>query len=92
MVHPEVPCILVTPICPHTLSFRPMLLPNTIELKVEVPSDSRSAAWISFDGRHRIEMLAGDYVIISKSPYAMPTVCAEDEVEFFFKLQCNSVY
>ena len=27
MVHPTVPCILVTPICAHSLSFRPIILP-----------------------------------------------------------------
>ncbi|RKO88062.1 ATP-NAD kinase-like domain-containing protein, partial [Blyttiomyces helicus] len=56
IAHPEVPCLLVTPICPHTLSFRPMLLPDSIELKIQVPLDSRSTAWASFDGRHRTEL------------------------------------
>lgn len=45
LTHPEVPAILVTPICPHTLSFRPMLLPDSFTLKIEVPIDSRSTAW-----------------------------------------------
>jgi NAD+ kinase len=47
IVHPQVPTILLTPICPHTLSFRPMLLPDSTELKVVVPSNSRSTAWVS---------------------------------------------
>jgi len=34
MVHPSVSAILVTPICPHSLSFRPIVLPASIELKV----------------------------------------------------------
>jgi NAD+ kinase len=28
MVHPQVPCILFTPICPHSLSFRPLMFPD----------------------------------------------------------------
>jgi len=56
LVHPEIPSILITPLCPHTLSFRPMLLPDGMELRVCVPHNSRSTAWASFDGRGRIEL------------------------------------
>lgn len=34
MVHPSVPAIMVTPICPHSLSFRPIVVPAGIQLKV----------------------------------------------------------
>lgn len=34
MVHPSVAAILVTPVCPHSLSFRPIILPAGVELKV----------------------------------------------------------
>lgn len=56
LVHPEIPSILITPICPHTLSFRPMLLPDSMELRIAVPYNSRSTAWASFDGRGRVEL------------------------------------
>ena len=56
LVHPEIPAILITPICPHTLSFRPMLLPDSMELRIAVPYNSRSTAWASFDGRGRVEL------------------------------------
>lgn len=35
MIHPSVPAIMVTPICPHSLSFRPIVVPAGIELKVK---------------------------------------------------------
>jgi NAD+ kinase len=56
LVHPAIPSILITPICPHTLSFRPMLLPDSMELRICVPFNSRSTAWASFDGRGRVEL------------------------------------
>lgn len=55
-MHPEIPAILISPICPHTLSFRPLLVPDSMVLRVVVPSDSRSTAWCSFDGRNRVEL------------------------------------
>lgn len=56
LVHPQIPALLITPICPHTLSFRPMLLPDSMELRICVPYNSRSTAWASFDGRGRVEL------------------------------------
>ena len=42
MIHPSVPAVMVTPICPHSLSFRPIVVPAGIDLKVTVSRDSRS--------------------------------------------------
>lgn len=36
MIHPSVPAIMVTPICPHSLSFRPIVVPAGVELKVSL--------------------------------------------------------
>ncbi|XP_061041111.1 NAD kinase isoform X3 [Eubalaena glacialis] len=33
MIHPNVPAIMITPICPHSLSFRPIVVPAGVELK-----------------------------------------------------------
>lgn len=53
LCHPENPVILVTAICAHTLNFRPIILPDTIVLRVGVPYDARTSSWASFDGRER---------------------------------------
>ena len=74
LVHPDIPAILLTPICPHTLSFRPMLLTDSMHLRVSVPRSSRATAYCAFDGKGRIELKQGDYVIIQASQYPFPTV------------------
>lgn len=56
LTHPEISTFLITPICPHTLSFRPMLLPDSMELRICLPFNSRATAYASFDGRGRIEL------------------------------------
>ncbi|MCJ1474792.1 hypothetical protein MMC13_003452 [Lambiella insularis] len=53
LCHPENPVILVSAICAHTLSFRPIILPDTIVLRIGVPYDARTSSWASFDGRER---------------------------------------
>lgn len=78
LVHPDIPAILLTPICPHTLSFRPMVLSDTMLLRVTVPRNSRATAYCSFDGKGRVELKQGDHVTITASQYPFPTVVRTD--------------
>lgn len=57
LCHPDNPVILVTAIAPHTLSFRPIILPDTIVLRIGVPYDARASCWASFDGKERYATL-----------------------------------
>lgn len=81
---PSAPVFLITPICPHTLSFRPLILPDCSQLKLRVHRDSRAACLVSFDGRNQVSLDKGDYVCISMSPWPMPTVSmVNPTVEWF---------
>lgn len=77
LVHPDIPAILLTPICPHTLSFRPMLLNDDMALKVAIPSTGRGGAFVSFDGKGRVELGRGDEVVVRASQYPFPTVMGQ---------------
>ncbi|KAI1096268.1 ATP-NAD kinase [Rostrohypoxylon terebratum] len=74
LVSPDLPAILLTPICPHTLSFRPMVLSDTMLLRVSIPRNSRATAYCAFDGKGRVELKQGDCVTITASQYPFPTV------------------
>lgn len=78
LCHPDNPVVLLTAICAHTLNFRPVILPDTIVLRVGVPYDARASCWASFDGRERTELHPGDYVTISASRFPFPTVLPLD--------------
>ncbi|XP_065277293.1 NAD kinase isoform X2 [Emys orbicularis] len=64
MIHPNVPAIMITPICPHSLSFRPIVVPAGVELKIMLSPDARNTAWVSFDGRKRQEVCHGDSIFM----------------------------
>uniref|UniRef100_A0A2P2L4S6 NAD(+) kinase n=1 Tax=Rhizophora mucronata TaxID=61149 RepID=A0A2P2L4S6_RHIMU len=83
MVHPQVPAILFTPICPHSLSFRPLILPEHVTIRVQVPFNSRSSAWVSFDGKDRKQLMAGDALVCSMAPCPVPTTCQGDSTGDF---------
>ena len=81
LTQPSIPAILLTPICPHTLSFRPMVLSDTLLLKICVPKSSRSTAYANFDGKGRVELRRGDYVQVEVGRYPFPTVVGDGGTE-----------
>ncbi|KAG4129913.1 hypothetical protein ERO13_D09G109500v2 [Gossypium hirsutum] len=85
MVHPQVPGILFTPICPHSLSFRPLILPEHVTVRIMVPFNSRSPAWASFDGKDRKLLAAGDALLCSMAPWPVPTACQVDSTNDFLR-------
>lgn len=74
VVHPVVPAILVTPICPHVLSFRSMVFPDHVVIRCTVPDDARSDACVAFDGKFRRLLHRGDSVVIQMSDHPVPTI------------------
>jgi len=84
MVHPSVPGILLTPVSPHSLSFRPALLPDSAEITVAVPLTARCGAFVSVDGKDLCPLQMGDYLEVSMSPHPVPTVCCKTETEDWF--------
>jgi NAD+ kinase len=55
-----------------------MLLPDSAVLRVCVPKSSRATAFVSFDGRSRVELRKGDYVEVQASRFPFPTVIKEE--------------
>jgi NAD+ kinase len=84
VMHPAVPALILTPICPHTLSFRPVLLPDTVVLRIEVSKHSRNSCRIAFDGRDEMELNVGDYVEITCSAFPLPTFAKQEGVSEWF--------
>uniref|UniRef100_H3D1D1 NAD(+) kinase n=1 Tax=Tetraodon nigroviridis TaxID=99883 RepID=H3D1D1_TETNG len=85
MIHPNVPAIMVTPICPHSLSFRPIVVPAGVELMITLSPDARNTAWVSFDGRKRQEIQYGDCIKITTSCFPVPSICCHDLVYDWFE-------
>ncbi|XP_069320806.1 NAD kinase isoform X2 [Eulemur rufifrons] len=85
MIHPNVPAIMITPICPHSLSFRPIVVPAGVELKIMLSPEARNTAWVSFDGRKRQEIRHGDSISITTSRYPLPSICVRDPVSDWFE-------
>jgi NAD+ kinase len=66
IVHPSVESILITPICPHTLSDRPIVISDTskVELRMDDNSDS---VFLTLDGQTGVPLQLGDRVRITRA-------------------------
>jgi len=84
MVHPHVPAILITPICPHSLTFRPVILPDYADVELRVAESTRGNAWVSFDGRERQVIECGDRVRVRMSRHPVPTVTRFNQTTDWF--------
>ncbi|KAI7789921.1 NAD kinase [Triplophysa rosa] len=85
MIHPNVPATMITPICPHSLSFRPIIVPAGVELKIMLCRDARNTAWVSLDGRNRQEISHGDSITITTSCFPVPSICFRDPMNDWFE-------
>ena len=84
MVHPGVPALCVTPICPHSLSFRPIVLPDSVVVTITCPRDARNTAWAAFDGKFQTELARGDAVVVRVAGFPVPSVCNASENNDWF--------
>jgi len=66
IVHPQADVVLITQICPHTLSARPLIIPSSKTVKVFVKQASKTTL-LSIDGQAGVPLLENDTVIVKKS-------------------------
>ena len=67
LIAPTVPSFAITPICPHTLSFRPVIIPESSIIYVTVPMDARITPELSHDGKYPIKLKHGDIMVLTAS-------------------------
>ncbi|HEV3375060.1 MAG TPA: NAD(+)/NADH kinase [Candidatus Acidoferrum sp.] len=67
IVQPGVESLIITPICPHTLTDRPLVVRDTSSVETSLSGDAESV-FLTLDGQKGIPMQSGDRVRITRSP------------------------
>jgi NAD+ kinase len=80
IVYPTLESILITPICPHTLTNRPLIIPP--EHKIRFVLRSGKDVMLTIDGQVGVEFEQGDEVVCTRSPYRIELVRPNDRVYF----------
>ena len=67
IVTPGLDVLIVTPICPHSLTNRSLVVSSDSELEL-VPVQLECAASVTLDGQERMELSAGEHVVVKAAP------------------------
>ena len=73
IIQPNVDALVLVPICPHTLSDRPLVLPSSSEIRVTLDNAGGSEAHVVCDGESLARMSEGDVltVTLAKQPVTL---------------------
>jgi len=78
IINPSLKLLLVTPICPHTLNARPMIISQDEVVRINIAA-SHTDIVLTFDGQDSYHLLPGDEVIVKKSPLIAQIIKFEDK-------------
>jgi len=81
IAYPSLAVMLVTPICAHSLTSRPLLLPLESELDVSIP-DYDGRVFLMIDGQENVELRSGDRVRVTKAPHVVKFVLSPSRSYF----------
>jgi len=74
IVHPSLSAIVLTPICPRSWSFRPLVFPSSSSVTLRVGDKSRSPSSLSMDGQSSRILNPGESVRVHASQYPIPCI------------------
>lgn len=69
IIHPSLDAMLLVPVCPHTLSNRPIVLSGDSEIEIIVNTDTADEAHLTLDGDSRMGLSPNDRIYIKKKDH-----------------------
>jgi NAD+ kinase len=88
IVHPGVESILITPICPHTLSDRPVVVSDTSKIELRM-AENPDSVFLSLDGQTGVPLQAGDRVRITRAAERLKLV--QPSTKTYFEILRNKL-
>jgi NAD+ kinase len=77
IVFPELDCIIINPICPHTLTNRPVILPENVLVEVAL-NTKEPGAIITLDGQTSFAISYEHRILVKRSEQVTTLVCSPD--------------
>ena len=74
IVQPSVDALILTPIAPHTLTNRPIVIPATSVIRVQPNMEERDEVFVTFDGQAGFQLQAGDEISVRRAERAAPLI------------------
>jgi NAD+ kinase len=74
IVQPHMEALILTPIAPHTLTNRPIVIPASSAVRVQPVMDERDEVYVTFDGQTGFKLRAGDEIQICRAERSLRLV------------------
>lgn len=81
VVHPEVPSTILTPICPFTLTNRPLLIPDHTRVEIRLEGSPEDMI-LTLDGQEGFDLASCDRIYIQKSSHSLKMISFDDHSYF----------
>ena len=75
IIHPSMDALVLSPICPFTLTNRPIVIPDQSVIQVELETDKEDVR-VTFDGQEGCDMFQGDLLEVKKSKTSIQLIQA----------------
>jgi len=82
IVQPLMKCVLITPICPHTLTNRPIVLSYQSVIRITVKSSFDEMVYLTLDGQVGVELQEGDCIQVSRAETTTALVTSPEKDYF----------
>lgn len=74
VVSPKVDCMIITPICAHTLQHRPCVVNGGADIRLELSPEEEQSAALEVDGQSRLILTAGTHVHVRRDERALRVI------------------
>ena len=82
ILHPALPAVVLTPICPHMLTNRPLVVSDDAKIEVHLRAGREGEVHITFDGQRGFSLRRDDLIEVTRSPRTIRLVKAPQR-EFY---------
>jgi NAD+ kinase len=89
VVEPSIECALLTPICPHSVFVRPLVISADGEIEARAVAGGDGKVYVCIDGDRVIEASRDDRVIIRRSAATADFISIKHDS--FFQVMCNKM-
>ncbi|MFY8162536.1 MAG: NAD(+)/NADH kinase [Candidatus Kapaibacteriota bacterium] len=73
IIAPSTDVFCITPVCPHSLTLRPIVIPDNVEVTFRVKENSNEVNLVA-DGKNQVTLKENDFVLVKKSQYSVKLI------------------
>lgn len=86
IMSPEIEAVSITPICPHSMSAKPIVIPADKTMRIESARGNHSDVVVAVDGLESLQLPPGESMCVYKASLALPIVNFGQDVDDFYLL------